>query len=174
MPMDRESQRRILGVGALIYVSDQLTKLAVLRWLGPWVDEREVIPGFFKLVHWGNTGAAWSLFSGNNELLAFVSIVALVVLFLTRERFEIHTRLGQIALGLILGGILGNLTDRLRVGHVVDFIRFYVDRRGGGEVGFPAFNVADSAICVGVGLLFLLSARAEPRPAARAPTPGPA
>jgi signal peptidase II len=174
MSMDRETQRRILGVGALIYVSDQLTKLAVLRWLGPWVDEREVISGFFKLVHWGNTGAAWSLFSGNNELLAFVSIVALVVLFLTRDRFEIHTRLGQIALGLILGGILGNLTDRLRVGHVVDFIRFYVDRRGGGEVGFPAFNVADSAICVGVGLLFLLSARAEPRPSSRAPLPGPA
>ena len=169
--MDLAANRRMLTVGLAVYVADQLTKLAVLQWLGPWA-QKEVIPGFFKFVHWGNTGAAWSLFAGNNGLLALVSIVALVVLFLTRDRFEIHTRLGQVALGLIMGGILGNLTDRLRVGHVVDFIRFYLERRGdGAEVGFPAFNVADSAICLGVGLLLLLSARNEarpPRPAASA------
>lgn len=167
--MDPNANRRMLLVGLGVYVSDQLTKLAVLQWLGPWA-QKEVIPGFFKFVHWGNTGAAWSLFSGNNGLLALVSLVALIVLYLTRERFEIQTRLGQVALGLIMGGILGNLTDRLRVGHVVDFIRFYLERRGDhAEVGFPAFNVADSAICVGVGLLFLLSARndaRQPRPSA--------
>lgn len=163
--------RRMLSVGFAVYAADQLTKLAVLQWLDTWT-QKEVIPGFFKFVHWGNTGAAWSLFAGNNGLLALVSVVALVVLFLTRDRFEIHTRLGQVALGLIMGGILGNLTDRLRVGHVVDFIRFYLERRGdGAEVGFPAFNIADSAICLGVGLLFLLSVRSEarpPRPAASA------
>lgn len=162
---------RMLSVGLAVYAADQMTKLAVLQWLDTWT-QKEVIPGFFKFVHWGNTGAAWSLFAGNNGLLALVSVVALVVLFLTRDRFEIHTRLGQVALGLIMGGILGNLTDRLRVGHVVDFIRFYLERRGdGAEVGFPAFNVADSAICLGVGLLFLLSVRSEarpPRPAASA------
>lgn len=163
--------RRMLSVGLAVYAADQLTKLAVLQWLDTWT-QKEVIPGFFKFVHWGNTGAAWSLFAGNNGLLALVSVVALVVLFLTRDRFEIHTRLGQVALGLIMGGILGNLTDRLRVGHVVDFIRFYLERRGdSAEVGFPAFNIADSAICLGVGLLFLLSVRSEarpPRPAASA------
>lgn len=147
--------RRIGAVMAAVYVADQLSKLAVLRFIGPW-DEREVIAGFFKLVHWGNTGAAWSLFTGNNGLLALVSVVALVVLYLTRERFEPQSLTGQVALGLIFGGILGNLTDRLRVGHVIDFLRFYLVRRGdGAEVGFPAFNVADSAICVGVGLLLL-------------------
>ena len=162
----------MLTVGLAVYVADQLTKLAVLQWLGPWA-QKEVITGFFKFVHWGNTGAAWSLFAGNNGLLALVSIVALVVLFLTRDRFEIHTRPGQVALGLIMGGILGNLTDRLRVGHVVDFIRFYLERRGdGAEVGFPAFNVADSAICLGVGLLFLLSARNEARPPRTAASAG--
>jgi len=170
--MDPTANRRMLVVGALVFVADQLTKLAVLKWLGPWA-QKEVIPGFFKFVHWGNTGAAWSLFSGNNGLLAFVSIVALIVLYLTRDRFEIHTRLGQMALGLIMGGILGNLTDRLLIGHVVDFIRFYLERRGdGAEVGFPAFNVADSAICIGVGLLFLLSARNDARQPRGAPTPG--
>lgn len=147
--------RRIGAVMAAVYVADQLSKLAVLRFIGPW-DEREVIAGFFKLVHWGNTGAAWSLFTGNNGLLALVSVVALVVLYLTRDRFEPQSLTGQVALGLIFGGILGNLTDRLRVGHVIDFLRFYLVRRGdGAEVGFPAFNVADSAICVGVGLLLL-------------------
>jgi signal peptidase II len=62
-----------------------------------------------------------------------------------------------VSLGLIFGGIVGNLIDRLRVGHVVDFLYFYLYRRDGHVAGFPAFNVADSAICVGVGLLFLLS-----------------
>jgi signal peptidase II len=63
----------------------------------------------------------------------------------------------------LFGGILGNLTDRLLPSrrHVIDFLYFYVNRRGGGEVGFPAFNVADSAICVAVGLLFLLSWQRE-------------
>ena len=66
-----------------------------------------------------------------------------------------------MSLGLIFGGILGNLVDRLFRDHVVDFIRFYLHRRSGEEIGFPAFNIADSAICVGVGLMFLISWRNE-------------
>jgi signal peptidase II len=145
-----------------ILLLDQLTKSAVLRYLG-YAQEKVVIEGFFKFVHWGNTGAAWSLFSGNNEMLAIISLVALLALFLFRRHFEAHRRLGQIALGLMFGGIMGNLVDRLHTGrrHVIDFIYFYVEKRGGGEAGFPAFNVADSAICVGVGLLFLLSWQRE-------------
>jgi len=163
--------RRIALVATLVYVIDQLTKLAVLRVLD-YADQHDVIEGFFKFVHWGNTGAAWSLFYGNNGLLALISFGALLVLFLTRHRFDTQVLPGQIAFGFIFGGILGNLTDRLRIGHVVDFIRFYLLQRGGGEVGFPAFNVADSAICLGVGLLFLLSWRAEnePAPQGRAPS----
>src|SRR6185295_10812449 len=111
-------------------------------------EEWVVIDGFFKLVHWGNTGAAWSLFRGNNELLAIVALVALLALFLTRHHFDSRTFLGQIAFGLIFGGIAGNLTDRLLPARheVIDFIYFYIRRSNGGEVGFPAFNVADSAI----------------------------
>ena len=160
-------------VTAVVYVIDQLTKLVVLRVLD-FADHHVVIDGFFKFVHWGNTGAAWSLFYGNNGLLALISLGALLVLFLTRHRFDTQVWAGQVAFGLIFGGILGNLTDRLRIGHVVDFIRFYLQQRGGGEVGFPAFNVADSAICIGVGLLFLVSWRAENEsgPAGRkVPTP---
>jgi|ERR1051325_6523347 signal peptidase II len=146
-----------IGLLALgVYALDQLTKLSVLKYLG-YAEEKEIMPGFFRFVHWHNTGAAWSMFHGYNKLLAMVAIAALAVLFLTRHHFDIHRVGGQISLGLIFGGIAGNLTDRLRVGHVVDFLYFYVNRRGGGEAGFPAFNVADSAICVGVGLLFILS-----------------
>lgn len=147
-----------------LLILDQLTKLVVLRQLAyrqQWV----VVDGFFKFVHWGNTGAAWSLFSGNNTLLALVSMVAIVVLFMTRHHFDAHTIGGQMALGLIFGGILGNLFDRLFIGHVVDFLYFYMERRGGMELGFPAFNVADMAICSGVGLILYLSWRNQPRPA---------
>ena len=156
--------RRLALVAVLILVFDQLTKLAVLRWLG-FAQEKVVIEGFFRFVHWGNTGAAWSMFHGNNELLAIISLIALLALFLFRQHFELQTVLGQIALGLMFGGIMGNLVDRLHPDrlHVVDFLYFYLNRRSGGEVGFPAFNVADSAICIGVGLLFLLSWRMEQR-----------
>lgn len=112
----------------------------------------------------GNTGAAWSLFSGNNGVLALVALVALVLLFFTRHHFESHTWLGQIAYGLIFGGIAGNLVDRLHRHEVVDFIRFFMVQRGGGEIGFPAFNLADSAICTGVGLIFLITWKNEQTP----------
>ena len=106
----------------------------VLRHL-EYGDDRDVIPGFFKFVHWHNTGAAWSLFRGNNALLAGVALAALVVLFLTRHHFEIHSLGGQISLGLIFGGILGNLMDRLVRDHVIDFLYFYLVRRDGQEAG---------------------------------------
>jgi signal peptidase II len=138
---------------------DQLTKFVVLRTLY-YAEECVVIDGFFKFVHWGNTGAAWSLFRDRNDLLAVFSLVALLLLFLTKHHFDAHKLPGQVALGLMFGGILGNLVDRMHVDHVIDFLYFYLNRRGGGEVGFPAFNLADTAICSGVGILFLLSWKA--------------
>jgi len=151
---------RIAVLALVVVLFDQITKLVVLKYLG-FTQEVVVIDGFFKLVHWGNTGAAWSMFRGNNGVLAMIAFGALVVLIWTRHHFDIHTLGGQISLGLIFGGIVGNLVDRVRVGHVVDFLYFYVTRRDGEPAGFPAFNVADSAICIGVGLLFILSFQSE-------------
>jgi signal peptidase II len=148
--------RRMGAVAVAIVALDQFTKWVVLNYLN-YAHEKIIIDGFFKFVHWGNTGAAWSMFHGNNALLAIISLVALMLLFLNRRHFEAHTFAGQIALGLMFGGITGNLIDRLWREHVIDFIYFYVYRRSGGESGFPAFNVADSAICIGVGLLFIMS-----------------
>lgn len=150
---------RILAITALVVLAlDQMTKLVVLRFLG-YAQETVVIEGFFKFVHWGNTGAAWSLFRNNNDLLAIISLLALLVLFLSRNHFDSGTLSGKIALGMLFGGITGNLIDRLLEGrrHVIDFLYFYVNRSDGSEIGFPAFNVADSAICVGVALLFFIS-----------------
>jgi signal peptidase II len=88
-------------------------------------------------VDWVNTGAAWSLFRDQNDLLAIVSLLALLGLFLWRRHFYIDSALGQISLGLIFGGIAGNLLDRLIYRHVIDFLRFYLIRRSGEELGFP-------------------------------------
>jgi len=159
------TNRLILMLAVTVFVFDQFAKWLVLELL-PVGDERNLIPGFFKFVHWGNTGAAWSLFSGNNAVLAAVGIGALILLVFTRRHFHAETLAGQFAFGLIFGGIAGNLTDRLLPGRhaVVDFIYFYLQPRGGGEIGFPAFNIADSAICTGVALIFLLSWKNEQTP----------
>lgn len=156
--MIKTFNRRVALTALSIILLDQLTKTLIQRYL-PYMREIVVVDGFFKLVHWGNTGAAWSLFREHNGILALISTVALVILFLGRHHFDSGTVMGQIALGLLFGGILGNLIDRLHEDrrHVIDFIRFYVNQRSGGEIGFPAFNIADSAICIGVALLFLLS-----------------
>jgi signal peptidase II len=160
-----KSTRRIAALALFVFVLDQFTKWLVLNLLAPG-DEKIIINGFFKFVHWGNTGAAWSLFRGNNTALALIALVALVALFFSRHHFNAHTLTGQIAFGLIFGGIAGNLTDRLLPGRhaVVDFIYFYLQQRDGNEVGFPAFNIADSAICTGVGLIFLMTWRNEHAP----------
>jgi signal peptidase II len=159
-PTKRQADARIATLAIGVILVDQLTKLLVLKFLG-FAEQREIVHGFFRLVHWGNTGAAWSMLTGYNGVLAGVAVVAAIILVLARHHFDPHTFGGQIALGLIFGGIVGNLIDRLMPSrrHVIDFLYFYVIRRDETEAGFPAFNVADSAICIGVGLLFILSWR---------------
>jgi signal peptidase II len=164
----RTPNRRIAMIALFVLALDQITKALVLRFLpDAFVDERTVLPGFFKLVHWQNTGAAWSSFAGKNGLLALIAIAALIILFFSRHHFNSHTLLGQFAFGLVIGGIMGNLVDRVARHSVVDFLRFYMQQRGGDERGFPAFNIADSAICIGVTLVFLMTWRNEhaPKPA---------
>jgi signal peptidase II len=168
MTVSQKLNSRIFALALFIFALDQFSKWLVLRSFYPG-EEKTIIPDFFKLIHRDNTGAAWSLFTGNNTVLALIAIIALVALFFTRKHFNVHTFFGQIAFGLIFGGIAGNLTDRLLPARhaVVDFLYFYLPRRGGDELGFPVFNFADSAICVGVTIIFLISWKNEntPRPA---------
>lgn len=157
--------RRIAILALCVLVCDQVSKWLVLRNIFP-DEERTIIPGFFNLTLRTNTGAGFSMFTGNNAVLATVALAALVLLYLTRHHFSAHRLLGQFAFGLIFGGILGNLTDRLLPGRhaVVDFLHFYMARRGTTEIyDFPAFNVADSAICTGVALIFLINWKDAPK-----------
>ena len=109
-----------------------------------------VIPGFFHLTYIRNTGAAWGMFSGQNVALSALALVMLAVLVVFRRKILPPGRVHRVALGLLCGGIAGNLFDRLRLDYVVDFLDFFVRTSH-----FPAFNVADSAICVGVGIYVL-------------------
>jgi signal peptidase II len=130
------ANRRMGLLVLVVFVLDQMTKLLVLRFLGP-TQERVVVPGFFKFVHWENTGAAWSLFHDRNGCLAVVSVLALIGLYAWRRHFYAHLPLGQVSLGLIYGGITGNLFDRVHYGQVIDFLRFYLIRHSGEEIVFP-------------------------------------
>jgi len=170
-PIFEKSNRRIFGLALAVLLLDQFTKWLVLHSSLDEGDEKVIIPGFFNLAYRVNTGAAWSMFTGNNTVLAIVALAALIALYLTRRHFSADRLLGQIAFGFIFGGIIGNLTDRLLPGRhaVVDFLHFYLQRRGAYQpLDFPAFNVADSAICSGVALIFLITWRNEsaPKPSA--------
>jgi signal peptidase II len=119
-----EPTKRMAVVALAVLAVDQVTKLLVFKSV-PYGDEKVIIEGFFRLVHWGNRGAAWSLFnrlSSSNEVLALFAVLALLVLYWSRHHFDAHTLPGQISLGLIFGGIAGNLLDRFVRGHVVDFL----------------------------------------------------
>ena len=128
-----------------------------------------LIPGFFSLTYIRNTGAAWGMFSGQNLALSLLAIVMLVALVLFRRKLLPPGRPHRVALGLLCGGIVGNLFDRLRLDYVVDFLDFFVR-----SSHFPAFNVADSAICIGVGIYVLgtlLVQAPDSAPAAREEPP---
>jgi signal peptidase II len=141
-----------LSIGVIIL--DIWTKALVLR----RIDLHEtitVIPNFFQLVHVRNTGAAFGIGANATTklvplLLNVGAIAVFCVVVLYAVRSAVTDRLLQTGLHLILGGAIGNLLDRFRFGYVIDFLDVYIGRHH-----WPAFNVADSAICVGIALLFL-------------------
>ncbi len=163
--------RRVVLIAAVVALADQLTKLLIAG----YIDGREsrvIVDGFFNLVNWSNTGAAWGIFQRYNLLLAAVSVLTIVALYVFRHSLQLGRMGNGIAIGFVTGGIVGNLIDRLRLGHVVDFLDFYTNTepvaswlgRTLGSNHWPAFNVADSAICVGVVLYIIASWRSEHQP----------
>jgi signal peptidase II len=137
-----------------VIILDIWTKVLVLAKID-FHEAVPVIPGFFQLVHVHNTGAAFGIGANASSkivplLLNFGAIAVFCVVVVYALRSAVSDRLLQTGLHLILGGAIGNLLDRFRFGYVVDFLDVYV-----GNHHWPAFNVADSAICVGIALLFL-------------------
>lgn len=164
------SARAVLFLPALVViVLDQVTKLAVIGTLRLY-DSVAVIPGFFNLVHVRNRGIAFGLLSQLGQvwstlLLSATTAAAVILLVLWLSRLRAGDHWTAFGLSLIIGGAVGNLIDRLRLGEVVDFLDFYV-----GSFHWPAFNVADSAVTVGtfwVVVCMLLSGREEKKRGSR-------
>ena len=153
--------RRLWLFAVVFFVLDQVTKAMIAARLAFGSYGRgaqiEIFPGFLNLVHVGNTGAAWSMFSGQSLWLALLALGALAAIYIWRHNLGLHHAAAQPAFGLLCGGIVGNLLDRLVRGHVIDFLDFQF-----GAYTYPTFNVADSAICVGVFWYILWSLRQPP------------
>lgn len=141
----------ILALAVAVAAADQAAKAAALRVFGDG-SHVSVVPGFFDLRLVMNRGAAWGVLAGRRALLVAVSAGMLAVLWANRRDLA-STRCGRLATGLLAGGIVGNLVDRAFRGEVVDFLDFH----WGQTWAWPTFNVADSAICVGVALLAVSS-----------------
>ena len=144
----------LFAVGGMIILLDQVSKLLILHFL-PLFSAMEIIPGFFNLVHVRNTGAAFSILAGVNSvwrqsLFVGLTIVVVGILLFAYGKLRPEDRWTRTAYALIIGGALGNLVDRLRLGEVVDFLDCYV-----GAYHWPAFNLADSAISVGALMLVI-------------------
>ncbi len=139
-----------------LYALDQMTKHLVLRFIDPF-EPRVVVPNFFTLVHVTNTGAAFGSFRNNNGFFIALSLVALVVVTVLMLRREPNDPWRRVALALLMAGVLGNLTDRLLHGHVIDFLLF--DLHLPFAHPWPAFNVADSCICIAVVCFMVYSFR---------------
>ena len=142
-----------------IAIVDQATKAAVDAYITPFFHSIDIIPGLFRLVNIRNPGAAFGILGNSGSLRIFIlsgiSIAALVIIGFVISKAKERSHV--IALSLIGGGAAGNLIDRLRFGEVVDFLDFYV-----GGYHWPAFNVADTAISVGVALYLYCAYFAKP------------
>ena len=144
-------------IAAAVFGLDRFTKAIIRSQLSVW-DSRAVIPGFFNIVHTENLGIAFGLLADSSGAWRSIFLIGLsvtVLVFITTvllkpERVWPRNRRLQSGLALVLGGALGNLFDRIVTGTVTDFVEVYAGRHY-----FPAFNVADSAITIGAGLLLL-------------------
>jgi signal peptidase II len=150
------SRRRApeLWLSAVIVVADQVTK-ALVRAKLPLYDSVNVIPGMLDITHATNSGAAFGILNGvefpyKATIMVLVALIALAAVGLYAISLPAEQRVARVGLALILGGACGNLIDRALAGHVLDFVDVYWR-----DYHFWAFNVADSAITVGVALMLL-------------------
>ena len=140
----------IVALIVCVIILDQFTKWLVCKTL-IFGEVIPVIANFFNIRKVYNDGAAWGIMSGMRPILVAVSFVMLGLIWWNREEILNSGKISRISVGLLVGGIVGNLLDRMKLGYVVDFLDFYWK-----SYTYPTFNVADSAICIGV-FLFAIS-----------------
>src|SRR3954447_17160937 len=152
--------RYILFLSLPLYAFDQWTKYLVLQNVDPNGYPQRMIPNFFDVVNVTNTGAAFGSFKGNNTFFILLSCFALLVVIVLLVRRRATDVWRDVSLALLLAGILGNLTDRLLHGHVIDFLLFNLHIPLAHP--WPAFNVADSCICIAVFCFIIHSFSQKP------------
>lgn len=168
MALSRRSLSIMAVVLIVVAIVDQITKLMVVSNIA--LGERiQVVPNFFNLTLTFNPGAAFGFLANvendvaRHVLLSFFTLLALLVVFYFLIFDYYKDSVAQASLAMILGGAIGNIIDRVRFGSVVDFLDFYIS-----QYHWPVFNIADSAICVGVAILaFRRPARADGEEAAK-------
>lgn len=145
----KKMDKRIFLIGCLTLIIDQVSKLLIDSFIEA---EKivQVIPNFFYLTKVGNTGAAFSILEGRTFLLSITSVICIILLIKISSEFT-PSKLSSLAFGLLFGGILGNFSDRMFLGYVRDFLKFDIF-----GYNFPIFNIADTAIVIGVILLLFL------------------
>lgn len=142
-----------LSTGAVVFVTDQVTKSIILSTLGSTGPRSvEVLGDYVRLSFVTNSGSAFGLVQNSSGVIAMISLFIVPALFFSRAFLSDPSFLVRLCLGLLVGGAVGNLVDRLRLGYVVDFVDV-----GVGNLRWPAFNVADSAFVVGVITLIALT-----------------
>ena len=141
----------MVATGAFVVLADQLTKHWITQYFttGAPKDPISLLGPVLQLIYDQNTGVAFSLLAGQSVLLLFIAIAIAVVGYLYWRLRDSGSLLLKLTFGLILGGAIGNLIDRFSHQYVVDFVHFQIP----GHFDYPIFNLADSAICVGVVLL---------------------
>lgn len=149
-------------IGFAVVLLDQAAKVAVRQTM-TLGESRPVIEGYFNLNYLRNTGAVWGMFQSQNEWLVILSFLVLILIAIFYRWLVDQRGVHRLAMGLMLGGIIGNLIDRIKLGWVTDFLDFHWQ-----TIHWPSFNIADSAICMGV-VIYLVSSFWRSSPASGVP-----
>ena len=147
--------KKFLTISFFLTFFDQIIKLIVTNFL-KLGNSITIIPSFFKLTYVQNEGAAWSIFEGNRIFLILVSLVSLILIYFFLIKNKQLKQIESISYSILIGGLFGNLIDRISLGYVIDYLDFTIF-----NYPFPIFNFADICIVISVFLLLLINIKEE-------------
>lgn len=146
--------KKVYIIALIVFILDQISKAIISTYM-TLNSSIKIFEKFFYLTYINNTGASWGILKDNRYLLIILSLIAIIILIRYINSFK-NTKMNKLGLGFVLGGILGNLADRVLYGYVKDFFDFYIF-----NYDFPIFNIADIFIVIGVILLIISILRGE-------------
>lgn len=147
--------KKICLFSILVIIIDQIIKLIVTMNL-KFTESINIINNFFRITYLQNTGAAFSILSGNTIFLIIITIISLILIYFFLIKNKKIGKIEQICYSLLIGGIIGNLIDRIRLGYVIDYLDFNII-----NYNYPVFNFADITIVIGIIFLIILNIRTD-------------